>query len=61
MPTYVYKFLDTDNGETVEVKHSIKREPLREIGGRPVKRIISNTSFQLKGKGFYKTDYRDKK
>lgn len=56
MPTYIYKFKDT--GETTEVNHSIKKEPLREIGGRPVERIIGKTDFLLKGKGFHDTDYK---
>ena len=55
MPRYIYKFKDT--GETVEVNHSINKPPLHEIDGRPVERIISNTSFLLKGNGFYGTDY----
>ncbi len=58
MPIYIYKFKDT--GETTEVNHSIKKEPLHEIGGRPVERIIGKTDFLLKGKGFFKTDYPNK-
>ena len=38
MPLYTYRFDDT--GKTTEVRQSIKDEPLTEIDGRPVKRII---------------------
>lgn len=40
MPTYVYRFTDTDEDETVEVVQSIKAKPLTEIVARPVERVM---------------------
>ena len=57
MPVYEYKCL-----RCKEIHEKVQRftdEPLTicpDCGGR-LKKIISNTSFILKGTGWYKTDY----
>jgi len=45
MPTYIYERIDT--GEHIEIVQSMKDDPLAEIDGKPVRRII--TSPQLCG------------
>ena len=59
MPTYEYA---CDRCGTFEVSQRITDKPLRRCptckGG--VRKLISNTSFQLKGSGWYVTDYAGK-
>ena len=64
MPTYVYKFLDTN--ETIEVQQSFTDDPLTEaahpVTGEvlPVKKVFLPVGVTFKGDGFYKTDSRAK-
>jgi putative FmdB family regulatory protein len=57
MPIYEYKCLDC--GKEHEVLQKFSDEPLKtcpDCGGS-VTKLISNTSFVLKGSGWYVTDY----
>jgi putative FmdB family regulatory protein len=59
MPIYEYA---CDSCGTFEVTQRITEKPLRRCPtcrGR-VRKLISNTSFQLKGSGWYMTDYAAK-
>jgi len=59
MPTYEYA---CDRCGTFEVSQRITDKPLRRCPtckGR-VRKLISSTSFQLKGSGWYVTDYAGK-
>ena len=59
MPIYEYA---CDRCGTFEVSQRITDKPLRRCPtckGR-VRKLISNTSFQLKGSGWYVTDYAGK-
>ncbi|MCE5194253.1 MAG: hypothetical protein LLF28_02175 [Nitrospiraceae bacterium] len=56
MPIYEYECLKC--GETHEILQKFSDKPLdvcSKCGGK-VKKLISNTSFVLKGTGWYKTD-----
>jgi putative FmdB family regulatory protein len=60
MPIYEY---DCENCGTFEVSQRITDKPLRRCPtckGK-VGKLISSTSFQLKGSGWYVTDYAGKK
>ena len=60
MPIYEYKCEKCN--KTFEVLQKINSEPLKKCiycGGN-VKKMISISSFQLKGKGWYETDYKNK-
>lgn len=60
MPIYEYKCEKCS--KTFEVLQKINSEPLKRCiycGGN-VKKLISMSSFQLKGKGWYETDYKNK-
>ncbi|HHN64464.1 MAG TPA: zinc ribbon domain-containing protein [Nitrospirae bacterium] len=57
MPIYEYRCLDCNN--EMEVMQKFSDEPLStcpQCGGQ-LKKLISNSSFILKGTGWYKTDY----
>ena len=57
MPIYEYEC--TECGKHHEIMQKITDKPLTdctECGGK-MKKIISNTSFVLKGTGWYATDY----
>ena len=57
MPIYEYRCLNC--GYQFEVMQKVSDEPIKvcpKCGG-PVQKLISNTSFILKGSGWYKTDY----
>ncbi len=57
MPIYEYRCLNCSN--QMEVMQKFSDEPLAtcpECGGE-LKKLISNTSFVLKGTGWYLTDY----
>ena len=62
MPTYVYKFIDTD--ETIEVQQSFTDATLTEYThpetgvAMPVKKVFLPVGVTFKGDGFYKTDSR---
>lgn len=58
MPIYEYQCPSC--GVTFEKQQSITANPIKtcpECGGRKVQRLISSTSFVLKGSGWYVTDY----
>jgi predicted nucleic acid-binding Zn ribbon protein len=65
MPTYVYRFLDTD--ETIEVQQSFSDATLTEHthpttgATMPVKKVFLPVGVTFKGDGFYKTDSRPSK
>jgi putative FmdB family regulatory protein len=57
MPIYEYEC--TKCKEHLEIMQKITEDPLSECPtcGGNIKRLISNTSFILKGTGWYATDY----
>ena len=58
MPTYAYKCYDC--GAEFEVSQKITADPItvcESCGGENVKRQLFASPFQLKGTGWYKTDY----
>jgi putative FmdB family regulatory protein len=57
MPVYEYKC--TKCNEKFEVMQKINDDPLSECGscGGELKKLVTNTSFVLKGSGWYVTDY----
>ncbi|HEX7503284.1 MAG TPA: zinc ribbon domain-containing protein [Acidobacteriota bacterium] len=58
MPIYEYRCLKC--GKTFEALQSVSAEPISKCihcQGK-TKKIVSVSSFQLKGKGWYKTDYK---
>ena len=60
MPIYEYKCEKCGNEH--EIMQKMTEKPLtvcQSCGGR-LKKMISNTSFVLKGSGWYVTDYADK-
>jgi putative FmdB family regulatory protein len=60
MPIYEYKCEKCD--KTFELLQKINSEPLKKCiycSGN-VKKLISISSFQLKGTGWYETDYKKK-
>jgi len=61
MPIYEYKC--NKCGHISEVWQKFSDQPLEtcEVCGEPVKKIISNNTFHLKGTGWYVTDYSSKK
>ncbi|MBI5968364.1 MAG: zinc ribbon domain-containing protein [Deltaproteobacteria bacterium] len=60
MPIYEYRCHKC--GKTIEILQKFSDTPLKRCpscSGK-VSRIISNCSFQLKGSGWYMTDYKKK-
>ena len=57
MPIYEYECLE--NGHQFEALQKITDKPLKscKICNSPVRRLISNTSFILKGGGWYAENY----
>ena len=60
MPIYEYQC--TNCGCTLEAMQKITDEPLKKCPSckGQLRRLMSLTSFQLKGNGWYATDYKDK-
>jgi len=60
MPIYEYQCQEC--GKQIEViqKHD-EKPPKCARCGTEMKKLMSDTSFILKGTGWYKTDYKDKK
>jgi putative FmdB family regulatory protein len=59
MPIYEYKC--DGCGEVFEERQKMADPPLKKhaaCGSKKVKKLISMTSFQLKGEGWYVTDYK---
>lgn len=61
MPIYEYKCLSC--GKRLELMQKFSDSPLSKCPdcGGTMKKLVSNTSFVLKGTGWYKTDYAPKK
>jgi len=58
----IYEYVCNKCGHEFEISQRITDKPLKkckECGGK-LQKIISNTSFVLKGTGWYKTDYASK-
>jgi putative FmdB family regulatory protein len=58
----IYEYVCEKCGEHIEVLQKVSDEPLkrcRKCRGK-LEKIISRTAFQLKGSGWYKTDYSSK-
>ena len=57
----IYEYQCTNCGRTVEKMQRITDEPLKKCPSckGKLRRLISLTSFQLKGTGWYATDYKD--
>lgn len=60
MPIYEYKCLKC--GNEFEAMQKFSDAPIRKCSScaGPVKKLISHSSFQLKGSGWYLTDYAKK-
>lgn len=59
----IYEYGCENCGKVDEVLQSISDEPLKECrfcGSKSVKKLISRSSFHLKGSGWYVTDYGGK-
>jgi len=59
----IYEYACDDCQENFEVFVGINDAPLQECkncAGTNIRKLISNCSFQLKGTGWYKTDYAAK-
>lgn len=62
MPIYEYKCQKCDN--YFEQIQKATDKPLRicpNCGKKQLKKLVSSTSFQLKGTGWYVTDFKNKK
>jgi putative FmdB family regulatory protein len=58
----IYEYACEKCGEQIEVLQKVSDEPLkrcRKCRGK-LEKLISRTAFQLKGSGWYKTDYANK-
>jgi len=54
----IWQGINDDRLETCPVSVPIAKDaPYEEVCNAPVKRLISNTNFVLKGKGWYKDGY----
>jgi len=59
MPIYEYQCQTC--GEVVEKLQKFSDDPLRTCGcGGNLEKLVSRSSFQLKGSGWYVTDYKTK-
>jgi putative FmdB family regulatory protein len=58
----IYEYQCTGCGSKLEVMQRITDEPLKKCPTckGQLRRLISLTSFQLKGNGWYATDYKNK-
>jgi putative FmdB family regulatory protein len=55
----IYEYMCEKCGKTIEAIQKVN-DPAPECHGK-MKKLISKSSFILKGKGWYVTDYKDKK
>jgi len=56
----IYEYTCHGCGKEIEVWQKISEKPKKvcpECGAHKLERLISNTSFHLKGSGWYVTDY----
>jgi putative FmdB family regulatory protein len=61
MPIYEYQCQVC--GHQTEILQKVNEKPLvkcSECGRQKMRRLVSATAFQLKGEGWYVTDFRDK-
>jgi putative FmdB family regulatory protein len=59
----IYEYACDDCQKKFEMFVGIRDAPVQECkycGGKNIRKLISNCSFQLKGTGWYKTDYASK-
>jgi putative FmdB family regulatory protein len=59
----IYEYICRACGHEFEVMQKVSDDPLKKCphcGRLKLQKMISNTSFQLKGEGWYVTDFRDK-
>lgn len=59
----IYEYACAACGQEVEIWQKISEKPKKvcpSCGARRLERLISHTSFQLKGSGWYVTDYARK-
>ncbi|MDX9999988.1 MAG: zinc ribbon domain-containing protein [Polyangia bacterium] len=59
----IYEYTCHGCGEDVELWQKISEKPKKicpSCGARKLERVISHTSFHLKGSGWYVTDYAKK-
>tara|TARA_R100000808_G_C2090993_1_gene111421 strand:- start:300 stop:488 length:189 start_codon:yes stop_codon:yes gene_type:complete len=62
MPIYEYECSKCEH--KIEILQDIKEDALTECPvceEEGLKKLISNSSFRLKGTGWYETDYKEKK
>ena len=60
----IYEYVCNDCEHKFELLQSISADPAENCPtckGNNVQKLISNSSFVLKGTGWYVTDYKDKK
>lgn len=63
MPTYTYKCNDEECEEHFDVVQKISEDPLTECPSckkQTLQKVISPGNFHLKGRGWYKTDFKHK-
>lgn len=61
MPTYEYRCAACDRVTEVEMPLSAPEARSCYVCGAPMERLISKTSFQLRGEGWYRDGYSSKK
>jgi putative FmdB family regulatory protein len=61
MPLYDYKCDSCGNKEEVLKKHSDPDPRCPKCGSDEFKREVSSASFELKGNGWYATDFKNKR
>lgn len=60
----IYEYICNDCGKGFEALQKFSDKPLKQCvhcSGKNVEKVISQSSFHLKGSGWYKTDYCDSK
>lgn len=62
MPLYDYQCQNKECQLTIEVNHPYNADPKQEcfVCGTEMKKLISPSSFKLKGDGFYKSGFHAK-
>lgn len=59
----IYEYHCDDCGKDFEFVQKMSEAPKKscpECGGRKFKKLVSSTAFQLKGTGWYATDYKNR-
>lgn len=59
----IYEYFCHACGREFETIQKITADPLKQCelcDGKPIERLISQTNFQLKGQGWYVTDFKNK-